>query len=129
MSEKAKTIASPSVEQEQMAVLLNELSGESFMCKPKKNSNYLSLDIQVGKSKNNKNAVSVCRKYVSLMVADWTRVEEAQLLGFIPELFKERLDLRFHGLTSDRVKANVSFFQDMLKEAEKASRSRQGVSH
>lgn len=115
----------PSVEQHEIASLLLDLSGSSFVITPKKNAGYISLDLQVGKSRKNKNAVSVLRHRVSFMVPDYHSEDAARSLSIPTTRDEQRKRPQFSGLTTSVIQNHTSFFQTMLAEAEQESRYRQ----
>src|ERR1700728_4252454 len=70
----------PSVAQHEIADLLLGLGGEGFRKDEKLKSGYITLDVQIGKDKKNKNAISIRRSVVRFMVSDWLIEEEAKQL-------------------------------------------------
>lgn len=115
----------PSDKQHEIASLLLDLSGSSLVITPKKNAGYISLDLQVGKSRKNKNAVSVLRHRVSFMVPDYHSADAAKSLSIPTTRDDQRKKLKFPELTTSVIQNHTSFFQTMLTEAEKESRYRQ----
>jgi hypothetical protein len=117
MDPKIKNPKQPSEEQLMIAAVLLDLSGNAFTITPKKNSSYISLDVQIGKSKNNKNAVSVSRHRVSFMVSDWKAVEDANRLRIPIAVDEEHTKLQFPELTTSVIINNAAFFQGLLANA------------
>jgi hypothetical protein len=115
----------PSVEQVAIASVLLGLSNSSFVITPKKNSGYISLDVQTGKSKNNKNAVTVSKSHVSFMISDWRAEEEAKSLGLETLADEEHKKLRVLRLSADSILNHPQFFQSLLVVAKHESLERQ----
>jgi hypothetical protein len=117
----------PSADQHEIADLLLRLNGEGFRKDEKIKSGYITLDIQTGNSKKNKNAVSVRRNLVRFMVPDWLVEDEAKQLD-PPVRTERRLKMKkldFPDLSTSIIQKHSAFFQMMLSKAKDESRYRQ----
>ena len=121
---------SPTAKQHAIAdFLLSICPSEGFLLKHADKLRYITLDEQAGKSKNNKNAVSILRGLTSFMVPDWSLVPRAEQIGLdckpIDKLGKR---LEFPKLTIpiiNEIPGALVFFKELLVVAKKESHYRQ----
>ncbi len=104
---------------DKMADELVFLAGESSGLHKEKKRTYIVLERKLGKSDQNKNAVSLKREGVSFMSSDWkAAAAQARSRRFSvgqDQDFPQRLI--FHDLELSKIASFSEFFSDLTKEA------------
>jgi hypothetical protein len=90
---------------------------------------YLTLEVKLGKSTKNKNAISILPNRVSFMVTDWSGEETARGLQISTRRSTKHRRLQFPELTVDQITQHKEFFESMVWRAFRESQMLQGYFH
>jgi hypothetical protein len=108
--------------------LLNVAPEQNFLSLPSDThtADFIPLSARIGKSPQNKNAVSVHSAFVSFMVPDWSVDSEVRDAGFVTKQTTE-IGNRLHvfGLNPEHIKNNGELFQKLVITAKAESEDRQ----
>jgi hypothetical protein len=119
----------PNAAQHAIADTLLSLLPNGYLKKHADKKLYITLDEQVGKSQNHKNAVGIFRNEVRFRVGDWKLLADATVLGLtVKQREKDsgKKSIVFPSLDENAISANRDFFKELLLEAKRESQRRQG---
>ena len=115
-------------EQHDIADRLVTLSRNHLRKHSEKNG-YISLDVQMGASARNKNAISVSRTFVGFMVGDSSWQAEANSLGLLTSYNAPHRALRLKQIDVQTLKNHEDYFRRLSTHSFREAQSRQGYDH